>query len=105
MTPQCTVRTKVWIEIDDRFVFGEGGLGLLQGIKDSGSLMRAAQRAGWSYRHAWGYIRRAEHALGLSLVRAIAGRGRRRGMQVTDDGSKLIATLERLRTRVGEAVR
>jgi molybdate transport system regulatory protein len=105
MSQRWTVRTKVWIEIDDRFAFGEGGLGLLQGIKQTGSLVQAAQRAGWSYRHAWGYIRQAEHALGLSLVRTIPGRGRRRGMQVTDDGSQLIETLEQLCGRVGEAVR
>src|SRR5687767_5493404 len=47
------LRTKVWLELDDRFVIGEGGLDLLTFIKAAGSLAAAARRLGWSYRHAW----------------------------------------------------
>jgi molybdenum-dependent DNA-binding transcriptional regulator ModE len=48
------VKTKVWLERDGQFVVGDGGLRLLLGVLEHGSLMRAAREIRWSYRHAWG---------------------------------------------------
>ena len=57
------VRTKVWLERDGAFVIGDGGLRLLLALLDEGSLPAAARRIGWSYRHAWQYLRQAERIL------------------------------------------
>ena len=84
-----TVRTKVWLERDGRFVIGEGGLGLLEAIGHCGSLRAAAQRVGWSYRHAWGYLRNTERLVGARLTQAVAGWGRARGTALTSDGEAL----------------
>jgi hypothetical protein len=49
--------------MDGRFALGDGGLDLLQAIAEERSLTTAAHRIGWSYKHAWAYLRHAEHVL------------------------------------------
>lgn len=89
------VRSKRWIEIDGRFAIGEGGAELLMAISETGSLARAARQVGWSYRHAWGYLRRAEMTLGIRLLSTRAGKGTVRGTQLTPEAGALIRTLLR----------
>ena len=60
---RAALRTKVWLELGGRFVMGDGGVRLLLGIVQHGSLVKAAHAIGWSYRHAWGYLRHAEEFL------------------------------------------
>jgi molybdenum-dependent DNA-binding transcriptional regulator ModE len=72
---RLAVRTKIWLEIDGRFVIGEHGLELLRGINREGLLAGAARLLGWSYRHAWGYVRHAEAVLGGPLLVKHAGKG------------------------------
>jgi molybdate transport system regulatory protein len=98
------VKTKVWIEVGDRFVIGDGGLHLLDGIARRGSLLAAVREIRWSYRHAWGYLRRAEAALGTPLAVSRPGKGASRGMTLTDMGERLLAHLRDARTRVDAAV-
>jgi hypothetical protein len=74
--PDTAVKTKAWLERDGRFVIGDGGLRLLLGILEHGSLLAAARQIRWSYRHAWGYLRRAEAALGMPLTEPRTGQGR-----------------------------
>ena len=85
--------TKVWMELDGEFVIGEGGAELLALIAKHASLSKAAKEVGWSYRHAWGYVKNAERALGCSLAEAVPGKGTRRGMRLTPDGQRLLSTL------------
>ena len=92
--PPClnnlAVRRKVWFERDGAFVIGEGGFELLHSVRVTGSLTAAARIIGWSYRHAWGYLRRAENRLGERLTICKAGKGRNRGMTVTVAADGLI---------------
>jgi molybdate transport system regulatory protein len=88
-----TLRHKVWIELDGRFAIGEGGAALLRDIELEGSLAQGARRVGWSYRHAWGYIRRAESVLGTPLLSTRSGKGSARGAVLTDAARHIVATL------------
>lgn len=83
---------------------GEGGLDLLAAIAAHRSLTRAAREVKWSYRHAWGYLRRAERVLGLDLTRPVGGRGAARGTVLTEAGERLLQRLETLRRLVRETV-
>src|SRR6266705_3046134 len=87
------VKTKVWLELGGDFVIGDGGLRLLDGIDRRGSLAEAVREIGWSYRHAWGYLRHAEALLGVTLVVARPGRGSARGMALTEAGQLLLQRL------------
>ena len=98
------VKTKVWLELSGEFFVGDGGLHLLGGILRHGSLARAVREIGWSYRHAWGYLRRAERALQTPIVRNRAGRGSARGMELTEAGHLLLERLRALRTRIDDAL-
>lgn len=62
-------------------------------IAETGSLSRGAQKVGWSYRHAWGYLRRAEGVLGTPLVAVRHGKGVSRGARLTDAAFALAQTL------------
>jgi molybdate transport repressor ModE-like protein len=98
------VKTKVWVERNGRFAVGDGGLRLLLGILQHGSLLAAAREIGWSYRHAWGYLRRAEAVLGAPLTEARSGKGAARGTSLTEMGRLMIERLAEVRNRVDDAV-
>jgi molybdate transport system regulatory protein len=83
----------MWIEFDGRFAIGEGGATLLREIDRLGSLAEGARRVGWSYRHAWGYIRRAEGVLGAPLVQTRQGKGSARGMRITPAAREIVEML------------
>ena len=100
-----TPRTKVWVELDGSFVVGEGGAELLQAVQVMRSLTRAARAVGWSYRHAWGYVRRAESRLGVRLTQSTPGRGRERGTVLTPAGEQLLACVRDLQSRASGATR
>jgi molybdate transport system regulatory protein len=103
--PQGTeIKTKVWMERGGRFVVGDGGLKLLLGVLEHGSLLAAAKEIGWSYRHAWGYLKQAESALGAPLTTPRPGKGASRGMGLTEAGRRVLEQLVAARNRIDDAV-
>jgi len=69
-------KSKVWLELGGRPVFGDGKAEILERIGQSGSLMAAAKSLGMSYRALWGRLREMERRLGVTLVaRRAGGRG------------------------------
>jgi len=102
--PAVTVKTKVWLEHDGQFVVGDGGLKLLLGILEHGSLLAAARPIGSSYRPAWEYLRRAEAALGMPLTTPRPGKGSSRGSALTEAGRLVIERLAAIRNKIDDAV-
>jgi molybdate transport system regulatory protein len=98
------IKTKVWMERGGSFVIGDGGLKLLLGVLEHGSLLRAAKEIGWSYRHAWGYLKHAEEALGTPLTAPRPGKGASRGMTLTEIGRLVLEQLVAVRNRIDDAV-
>lgn len=70
---------------------------LLEGIGDEGSLRRAAQRAGVSYRHAWGLLQAWETEFGQPL--ALLSRGR--GASLSSLGERLLWARRVAQARLG----
>jgi molybdate transport system regulatory protein len=99
----AVIKTKVWMEHGGRFVIGDGGLKLLLGILEHGSLLRAARAIGWSYRHAWGYLKQAESALDAPLTTPRPGKGASRGMALTETGRLVLERLVAVRNRIDDA--
>jgi molybdate transport system regulatory protein len=102
-TKPRTIRGKIWVEVDEQFALGEGGVGLLRAIQRHGSLSVAAREIGWSYRHAWGYLRRAESVLNARLTEPVAGKGAARGTRLTTDGEALCSELDAVMRSVSQA--
>jgi len=71
-------------------------LSLLRAIDDSGSIARAAQQVGLSYRYAWGLLRQSEEVFGCSLMQT----GRGRGTRLSPLAEKLIWADRRVSARL-----
>jgi len=67
------VKSKVWIEVDGEVVLSEGKAALLEAVRDTGSIQKAADSIGMSYRHAWGIIQKMESRSGRKLVMSKPG--------------------------------
>ena len=93
---RLTVRTKTWLEIDGHFVIGEHGFELLAAVERCGSLAGAAKDVGWSYRHAWGYVKRAERVLGGSLLLNKNGKGLNRGAVLSPLAREIVPMSQKL---------
>lgn len=70
---------------------------LLSAIEKSGSLKKATEIIGVSYRHAWGLIKKWENEFGVELVKL--ERGRNRGATLTPLGMKLTRVAESMDER------
>jgi molybdate transport system regulatory protein len=67
------VRTKVWLEGKDGYVFGYGVARILEQVEKSGALTAAARALGRSYRYVWRRVRDCERSLGRRLVYSRVG--------------------------------
>ena len=101
---RTTVKTKTWLELDGRFVIGDGGATLMLGILERGSLLAAAREIRWSYRHAWGYLKHAETVLGTPLTVSRSGRGPARGSLFTDTGRLVLERLLAIRNTLDDTL-
>ena len=90
-----TVEGKHWLSLDGRHLFGEGRIGLLRAIRDSGSILSAAGITGIPYRRAWLLLREAEQRLGADLVRSGRGGVGGGGSRLTRFGEWLLELWER----------
>lgn len=81
-------------------LFGDGKWRLLHAIKQYGSIQKAAQELGRSYRKAWGDIKRAEEGTGRQLVTKVRGGTSGGSTQLTDFGLQLLREWELYRNEV-----
>jgi 8-oxo-dGTP diphosphatase len=68
-----TLRIKTWLLDGDKFLLSEGRAELLRLIESEKSLLKASEKMGMSYRHAWGTIKEIEEALGKKVVHSSRG--------------------------------
>lgn len=59
---------KIFLRTHEEYVFGPGRRELLAAVEELGSLRKAAQKLGMSYRWAWGRLKKAEEELGVPLL-------------------------------------
>jgi len=94
---QLHTRIKVWITDEQgQVVFGGGRMRLLDAIHRTGSILKAADELGMSYRSAWGRLKATEQRLGEPLIEKIPGAGRRGGSRLTPRGEELLSKYHRL---------
>ena len=97
-------KAKIWLELKDEPVFGDGKVQWLELIEKTGSLRAAAEAIGMSYRGLWGRLREMERRLGLQLVTRRAGGSGGGGTELTDAGRDLIRRYRRFRQGLDEVV-
>ncbi len=84
------LRGSLWVSVDGRSLGGHGRITLLQAVAEQGSITRAAQAFGMSYKAAWDAIEAMNSRSGTPLVeRATGGRGGG-GTRLTEQGRRLV---------------
>jgi molybdate transport system regulatory protein len=96
-------KIRPWIVFPTGTKIGEGRAALLRLVATEGSLKRAVERLGMSYRAAWGYIRELEEAAGFRFLRP-AGHGRGAGTRLTRKGEAFLDSFDRFRAALDDAL-
>ena len=81
---------KLFIEEQGKYIFGPGRAQLLRAVDALGSLSKASQEQGMSYRWAWGRIKEAEKTLGIKLLMPEAGSGKGNTKSLTAEARELL---------------
>lgn len=98
------IRSKIWIEVNGEPVFSRGRGILLKAIDTYGSINKAAEETGISYRRAWGYIKAMEARLEVPLVKTRVGGRSGGGTRLTAEALEFLAKYENLERGMNEAV-
>ena len=98
------LKYKVWLEKEGEVVAGNGKVGLLKMVGEKGSIQKAAEEYGMSYRHAWGMIQKMEKRAGLKLVETQVGGKEGGGAQLTPQGKRFLTQYDALRKSLDRVV-
>jgi len=90
------IKAKFWIENKGEVVLGGGKTALLLALDRFGSIQRAADEFGMSYRHAWGAIRRIEKRAGFKIVDTKLGGKEGGGARLTPKGKAFVDRIDSL---------
>jgi molybdate transport system regulatory protein len=98
------IKVKFWIENKGEVVAGGGKIALFLAVGRLGSIQRAADEFGMSYRHAWGTIRKIEQRAGFKIVDTKLGGKEQERTQLTSRGKIFIETMDSLLKDLQEIV-
>ena len=98
------IKSKLWIEVGGKPVFGRGRRFLLEAINKHGSINQAAKEINISYRKAWGYIKAMEERLGFKLIERQTGGKNGGGATLTEEAKKFLTKYEELEMGIRELV-
>ncbi|MFI5386388.1 MAG: winged helix-turn-helix domain-containing protein [Fimbriimonadales bacterium] len=82
------------------FGFGSRFILILEAVDRTGSIKHGAKEVGWSYRHVWSRIKRAEAALGYTLVTTQRGGPGKDRSELTPSARQIVSRFRELRTRL-----
>jgi len=96
---------KLWFEIGDNYIFGEGAYELLNQVREKGSLSAAAKTLGMSYRYAWSRIKEVEKNLGEPVLKTYKGGKHGGKSEITAAGLALLENYEKLKEEMTKVCR
>lgn len=90
------IKSRIWIEVENHVLLGEGRVQLLKAIETEGSLSKAAKSLGLSYKKAWQLIDSVNKSAKKPVtINSTGGKGGG-GAELTDYGKKLIAVFDEI---------
>jgi molybdate transport system regulatory protein len=93
------IKSRIWIEADDKVLLGEGRIRLLKAIEETGSLSKAAKTLNMSYKKAWHLIDTVNKAAKKPVtISSIGGKGGG-GAKLTPYGKSLIIAFENINNK------
>ena len=95
------IKYRIWVEEDEKVLFGKGRESLFEAIEECQSLNKAAKKLGMSYRAAWGRLKASEERLGIKLVR---NRPDHKGMDLTDEAREIFEKFRELENQTGSFI-
>ncbi|QKX04023.1 LysR family transcriptional regulator [Aquimarina sp. TRL1] len=90
------IKSRIWIEVDDNVLIGEGRVRLLKAIENTGSLSKAAKKLNMSYKKAWDLIYSMNNATSCPVITTTIGGKNGGGAVLTEHGKTLIDFFEEL---------
>jgi molybdate transport system regulatory protein len=93
---RCTVRCKVWLEIDGQPLIGTGRERLLLAIDATGSINAAARELGIAYRKAWAQLQEMERIAPFPLFTRRTGGNGGGATTLTPEARQLLDEYRRL---------
>jgi molybdate transport system regulatory protein len=95
VTTQLRARHKVWFTLGNSFLMGPNYFRFLRAVDETGTIRRAGQAVGWSYRTCLNRIRRMEDILGRRVLETARGGSAGGGAKLSAEGRRLVAIFER----------
>ena len=88
------IKSRIWIEAENKVLLGEGRVHLLKEIHETGSLSKAAKSLGISYKKAWHLLDAVNKSAKKPVtLNSIGGKGGG-GTQLTPYGESLVSAFE-----------
>jgi len=95
--PKFRPSFKFWIELEGKRVIGKGGAAILEQIKKEGSISKAAEKLGMSYRYVWNYLDEIKKTVGDPVVETFkGGKSGGGGARLTELGEYLLSEYKRI---------
>lgn len=96
------IDTVLALRADGRLLVGRERINLLEAVIKYGSITKAAEIAGFSYKTAWDAVNAINNILPRPAFITRTGGPRGGGAEVTEEGRRLIRTFRRLEEKLGE---
>lgn len=98
------IRVRCWVTIDGLKHFGPGPAELLEHIQASGSISKAAEAMGMSYKKAWDMVENMNARGSKPYVIAHKGGSKGGGTDLTEKGKNVLESYRKLMNRINEVV-
>lgn len=93
---KAQVDGRIWFSMDGKPLLGRGRVELLKGIRETGSISRAAKAMKMSYKAAWDAIDAINNACGCEIVQSRPGGTRGGGSSLTAEGEQLLSRFDEI---------
>ena len=100
--PELQAHYKIWLSLKNGDgILGDGKWQLLSKINELGSISKAAEAIGISYRKAWGNLKKMEVLLNIPIIQKQRGGAKGGGCTVlTENGIKIITIYSKFHNNI-----
>ncbi len=95
VAPEFILRGHIWLECPGGLEIGPGRAALLAQIRDQGSIRKAADALGLTYRQAWARVKAMNATAGCALVERTSGGRQGGGATLTTEGQLVLHAFQK----------
>jgi molybdate transport system regulatory protein len=97
---------KIWLEHKGRPTIGRGGAEILSAIERTGSITKASESVGMSYKYVWDHLAEMENAVGQPIIRTQrGGKAGGGGAKLTEVGKALLREYRQVEGYMSEVLK